>query len=47
MRVYLRALEPEDYLKTYEWRQDDDIENSLGGNRFFISKEREKQWVQF
>ena len=47
MRIYLRALEPEDYIKTYEWRQDDSIENSLGGNRFFISKEREKQWVQF
>ena len=47
MRVYLRALEPEDYLKTYEWRQDDDIENSLGGNRVFVSKEREKQWAHF
>ncbi len=47
MRVYLRALEPEDYLKIYEWRQDDDIENSLGGNRFFVSKEREKQWAHF
>jgi len=47
MRVYLRALEPEDYLKTYEWRQDDDIQNSLGGNRYFVSKEREKQWAHF
>jgi len=47
MRVYLRALEPEDYLKTYEWRQDDDIQNILGGNRFFVSKEREKQWAHF
>ena len=46
MRVYLRAFEPEDYKLTYTWRQDDEIANMIGGNRHFISKEREKLWVE-
>lgn len=46
MRIYLRALEPEDYLLTHAWRQDDLVADQIGGNRFFISKNREKQWVE-
>ncbi|HPS40261.1 MAG TPA: GNAT family protein [Candidatus Cloacimonadota bacterium] len=46
MRIYLRAFEPDDYLLTHSWRQNAQIANSIGGNRFFISKERERQWVQ-
>ncbi len=45
-RVYLRALEPEDALITYAWRQNHDIVDMLGGNLRFISKERESQWTQ-
>ena len=44
-RVYLRALEPEDYLITYEWRKDEEIQNMVGGSKFFVSKEKERQWV--
>ena len=59
-RVYLRALELEDYLITYEWRKDEEIyhillnfldmyseeiQNMVGGPKFFISKEKERQWI--
>lgn len=44
-RVYLRALEPEDYLITYEWRKDEEIQNLVGGHKYFVSKEKERQWV--
>jgi RimJ/RimL family protein N-acetyltransferase len=44
-RVYLRALEPEDYLITSEWRKDPEIQNMVGGPKYFVSKEKERQWV--
>ncbi len=46
MKIYLRALEPEDYVLISQWRQDEDISRSLCGNHFFVSKVREKQWVE-
>lgn len=30
-RVYLRALEPEDYKTSVKWRNDDDVTSRLGG----------------
>lgn len=44
-RIYLRALEPEDYTITIKWRNDEEITKALSGNRFFVSQAREKQWV--
>jgi len=44
-RVYLRSFEPEDYRLTYEWRNNPKITKLLSGNTYFISKEREKNWV--
>lgn len=44
-RIYLRALEPDDYLITSEWRKDEEIQNMVGGPKFFVSKEKERQWV--
>lgn len=44
-RVYLRALEPEDYLVTSEWRKDEEIQNMVGGPKYFVSKEKERQWI--
>lgn len=44
-RIYLRALEPEDYLITTEWRNDEEIQNMVGGPKYFVSKEKERQWV--
>lgn len=45
-RVYLRALEPEDYLITHSWRNDEDIQNMVGGPKYFVSLEKEKEWVR-
>lgn len=45
-RVYLRALEPDDYKTSVHWRNDDIITNLLGGGKYFVSNEIEKQWVQ-
>lgn len=45
-RVYLRALEPEDYKTTIKWRNDDEIWSMVGGPKYFVSSEYEKQWVQ-
>lgn len=45
MRIFFRALEPDDYQLISLWRHDEEITTLLGGNHFFISAEREKQWV--
>ncbi len=44
-RIYLRALEPDDYLVSIKWRKDEDIMNMVGGPKYYVSSEREKQWV--
>lgn len=44
-RVYLRALEPEDYKVSIEWRKDDEIWSQIGGPKYFVSEAFEKQWV--
>jgi len=44
-KVYLRAFELDDYVLTHKWRCDDEIQNLLGGNKYFVSLEHEKQWV--
>lgn len=45
-RLYLRALEPEDYQVSYMWRNDPDISEMVGGHKYFVSKENEKRWVE-
>lgn len=45
-RIYLRALEPDDYLVSVNWRNDEEIQNMVGGSKYFVSSEREKKWVQ-
>lgn len=45
-RVYLRALEPEDYKTSVQWRNNDLIINLLGGGKYFVSNEIEKKWVE-
>jgi ribosomal-protein-alanine N-acetyltransferase len=44
-KIYLRAFEPDDYKKINAWRRDEDVYRLTGGNRFFVSSERDKQWV--
>ena len=44
--VYLRAIETEDYKTTYQWRNDDEISSMVGGQKDFVSMEKEKKWVE-
>ena len=43
--VYLRLFEPEDYVKTYVWHNDFDLQKLTCGPLRFVSKEIEKNWV--
>lgn len=43
--VYLRALEPEDYLTSYKWRNDHDSMKYAHGTPRYVSKETERKWV--
>ena len=45
-RIFLRALEPEDYKETIKWRCDEEIQNMVGGPKYFVSIEKEKEWVR-
>lgn len=45
-RVYLRALEPEDYKTSIKWRKDDEIWSMVGGPKYFVSEAYEKHWVE-
>lgn len=45
-RIYLRALEPEDYQISVNWRNDAEVISKLGCTKYFVSHETEKQWVQ-
>lgn len=46
MRVYLRALELDDYVLINKWRSDPTISKYLGGNVFFVSSERERKSIE-
>lgn len=46
MRIYLRALEPADHKLIHEWRQDETVMNALGGNRYYVSAERDRLWTE-
>lgn len=43
--LYLRALEPDDYKTTISWRNDDAIWEMVGGPKYFVSSEFEKNWI--
>lgn len=45
-RVYLRALEPEDYKISVRWRKDDEIWRTVVGPKHFVSAAYEKKWVE-
>jgi RimJ/RimL family protein N-acetyltransferase len=44
--VFLRALELDDYKKTVRWRNDDEIWNGVLGERYFVSSEYERKWIE-
>ena len=45
-RIYLRALEPDDYKTSIKWRNDDEIWGMVGGPKYFVSEAYEKKWVE-
>lgn len=45
-RVYLRALEPDDYKTSIEWRRDNEIWGMVGSTKYFVSEAYEKKWVE-
>ena len=45
-RIYLRALEPDDYLISIQWRKDDAIWSQLCGAKYYVSENYEKKWVE-
>lgn len=45
-RIYLRALNPDDYKTSIKWRQDDEIWDMVGGPKYFVSEAYEKKWVE-
>ena len=45
-RVYLRALEPDDYKTSIQWRNDADVTSQLGGGKIYVSESSEKKWVE-
>lgn len=44
-KLYLRAFEPDDYQKINAWRRDEEVYRLAGGNKYFVSSERDRQWV--
>lgn len=46
IRVYLRALEPEDHLLLHKWRNDEEIGYSFSGTKLFTSTLNEKKWIE-
>jgi len=45
-KVYLRALEPDDYKVSIKWRLDDEIWDMIVGPKYFVSEAYEKKWVE-
>lgn len=46
LKIFFRALEPEDYKVSIAWRQDPDIWDMLIGRRYFVSEMAEKKWIE-
>jgi len=44
--IYLRALEPSDYLISHKWRNDPFIQDGVTGNKVFVSSEQERLWIE-
>lgn len=45
-RVYLRALEPDDYELTHQWRSDPGYQEGVISMKRYTSKETERKWVE-
>ena len=46
IRVYLRALEPEDYALLHKWRNDEELGSHFSGTKLITSTLNEKKWIE-
>jgi len=44
-RIYLRALEPDDCLKTHKWRNDPYYQQGIESVKRYISLDTERRWI--
>ena len=44
-KIWLRALEPDDYKYTHQWRTDDATWSSVAGTKRFVSLDTERRWL--
>lgn len=44
-KVWLRALEPDDYKYTHQWRIDDATWSAVAGTKRFVSLDTERRWL--
>ena len=44
-KIFLRALEVSDYETINDLRDDEGVFSNIMGNKYYISKEREKKWI--
>lgn len=45
-RVYLRGIESSDYQTTFQWRNDEEIFSMVGGQKYYVTIEKEKRWAE-
>lgn len=45
-RVYLRKFELDDYKVSTQWRNDDEVQDLMGGMKHFVSEAIEKKWIE-
>lgn len=44
-KIWVRAIEPEDYLETHKWRTSNKTWSAVVGVKRFVSLETERKWV--
>lgn len=44
-RIYLRAMEPSDLAFLNQLHNDDEINRNTGGNKYFVSSEYDRNWL--
>lgn len=46
LRIYLRALELDDYKTTIKWRKDPEMWKQIAGPTYYVSEAYEKKWIE-
>lgn len=46
LRIYLRALEMDDYKTTIKWRKDPEMWKLIAGPTYYVSEAYEEKWIE-